>query len=98
MLRSVAGEDFKKDLDVLAAFCATLPPRAPAAFEFRHPSWHDTDVFDCLEQHGFALCIAESEKLTTPTVATAAYGYLRLRDQGYGPAEIDRWAEVAESR
>lgn len=88
--------NFKKDVDVLASFCGMLPPRAPAAFEFRHASWHDTDVFECLERHGFALCIADSEKLTTPVTATAGFGYLRLRDQGYGPAEIDHWADVVE--
>ena len=31
---------FKKDLDVLDQFLATLPPGARAAFEFRHVSWH----------------------------------------------------------
>jgi uncharacterized protein YecE (DUF72 family) len=88
--------NFKKKLDVLRAFCEMLPPKAPAAFEFRHASWHDTDVFECLADRGLALCLADSEKLTTPVVATAGYGYLRLRDQGYGPAEIDHWAGVVE--
>ncbi|MEZ5283557.1 MAG: hypothetical protein R2712_01865 [Vicinamibacterales bacterium] len=26
---------------------------------------------------------------------TATYAYLRLRDEGYGPEDIDRWAGVA---
>lgn len=84
------------DLELLDGFCRMLPPRAPAAFEFRHASWHDTTVFDCLTRHGFALCIADSEKLTTPVTATASFGYLRLRDQGYGPEDIDQWADVVE--
>jgi uncharacterized protein YecE (DUF72 family) len=88
--------NLKMDLALLDAFCETLPPRAPAAFEFRHASWHDTGVFECLTRHGFALCIADSETLTTPVVATAPFGYLRLRDQGYGPDDIERWAEVVE--
>lgn len=88
--------NFKKRLDVLQSFCDMLPPKAPAAFEFRHPSWHDTDVFACLAERDLALCLADSEKLTTPITATASFGYLRLRDQGYGPDDLDAWAEVVE--
>jgi uncharacterized protein YecE (DUF72 family) len=35
--------------------------------------------------------------MTTPIVATADYGYLRLRDQEYGPGDLDHWADVVES-
>jgi uncharacterized protein YecE (DUF72 family) len=37
------------------------------------------------------LCIADSEKMSTPVVATASYTYFRLRDEGYQPADIERW-------
>lgn len=85
---------FKKDLAVLDAFLAMLPQRVRAAFEFRHASWHDEDVFERLAARELALCIADSERLTTPTVATASYGYFRLRDEGYDEADIARWADV----
>ena len=85
---------FKKDVPTLQAFLDTLPPGARAAFEFRHASWHDEDVFDCLRQRGQALCVADSERLTTPVVTTATHAYFRLRDQGYTEADIDRWADV----
>ena len=39
-----------------------------------------------------ALCIADTEKLSTPVVATADYGYFRLRDEGYTPDAISEWA------
>ena len=29
---------------------------------------------------------------------TADYGYFRLRDEGYTPADIDRWAAVIQKR
>lgn len=29
---------------------------------------------------------------------TADYAYFRLRDEGYGPADIERWARVIEER
>ncbi len=83
---------FKKNLEVLDGFLEYLPPRTPAAFEFRHASWHDEEVFDRLRTRGLALCIADSERMTTPIEVTADYGYFRLRDGGYQEADIVRWA------
>jgi uncharacterized protein YecE (DUF72 family) len=39
-----------------------------------------------------ALCIADSEKMSTPVERTADYAYFRLRDEGYQQADIERWA------
>ena len=41
------------------------------------------------------LCIADSETRETPVVQTASYAYLRLRDEGYGDADIAHWTETA---
>lgn len=84
----------KKDLAALRAFTAWLPPHAKAAFEFRHPSWFDAEVFDTLRACNLALCVADSEKLSTPVEITADYAYFRLRDEGYGADDIRRWAGV----
>lgn len=86
--------NLKKDLQVFDAFLADLPPRAPAAFEFRHPSWLEEDVFERLATRNFALCVADSEKLSTPIRVTGDFAYFRLRDEGYTTADIDRWAET----
>jgi uncharacterized protein YecE (DUF72 family) len=91
------GPSFKKDLAVFDAFLADLPPGARAAFEFRHTSWFDEEVYARLRTRNLALCIADSEKLSTPVVPTADYGYFRLRDEGYTPAAIGEWARVIES-
>jgi len=80
------------DLDRFDAFLDVLPARVPAAFEFRHPSWWDEPVFDRLRRRNLALAIADSDERRTPFVATADYGYLRLRDQDYGEAELAAWA------
>jgi uncharacterized protein YecE (DUF72 family) len=86
----------KKDLPRLDAFLASLPPRAPAAFEFRHASWFDDEVYARLRAHGKALCVADSEKLETPLELTADFGYFRLRDEGYQPKDIEEWgAKIA---
>ena len=82
----------KKDLGRFDAFLASLPPKAPAAFEFRHPSWFDAEVYDRLRQHGKALCVADSEKLETPLEVTADFGYFRLRDEGYQKEDLEQWA------
>jgi uncharacterized protein YecE (DUF72 family) len=84
----------KKDLAVFDAFLAELPPKVTAAFEFRHPSWLDADVFERLARRNLALCVADSEKMSTPVHVTADYAYFRLRDEGYTADDIGRWAET----
>jgi uncharacterized protein YecE (DUF72 family) len=69
-----------------------LPRDLRAAFEFRHPSWLADDVYDRLRASNAALCVADSGAATTPLVATADWGYLRLRDEGYTSADLARWA------
>jgi uncharacterized protein YecE (DUF72 family) len=82
----------KKDLPLFDAFLDGLPPKARAAFEFRHASWLDDEVFARLAARNLALCVADSERLSTPVRVTADYAYFRLRDEGYTPDDIKRWA------
>ena len=89
--------NFKKDLVVLDDFLATLPPRVCGAFEFRHDSWLDDDVYARLRARNLALCIADSETRSTPLIATADYAYLRLRDEGYTERHIVEWADRIRS-
>jgi uncharacterized protein YecE (DUF72 family) len=90
--------NLKKDLALFDAFLETFPPRVCAAFEFRHVSWLDEEIYDRLRARNLALCVADSEKLSTPVEITADYAYFRLRDEGYGPADIERWARVIAER
>lgn len=86
--------NFKKDVPRLRGFLAQLPARCRAAVEFRHPSWFDEEVFGLLREHRAALCVAEAEgDLEVPFVATADWGYLRLRRSDYGDAELKAWAK-----
>jgi uncharacterized protein YecE (DUF72 family) len=55
-------------------------------------------VYERLKHRNLALCIADSEKLSTPLEITADYAYFRLRDEGYTPEDIGRWADVLEQR
>jgi len=79
------------DLDVFDAFLRDLPPGARCAFEFRHASWLDEPVFERLRGRNLALCVADDGKREAPRVATADYGYLRLRDEGYDEAVLAEW-------
>jgi len=89
--------NLKKDLALFDAFLDAFPPRVRASFEFRHPSWFDAEVFDRLRSRDLALCVADSEKLAAPVEMTASSGYFRLRDEGYTPADIERWAQVVSA-
>jgi uncharacterized protein YecE (DUF72 family) len=81
---------FKKDAPRLHAFLGLLPRERRAAFEFRHPSWFDDEVFALLRAHRAALCIAD-DILEVPIVATATWGYLRLRRPDYDDAALKMW-------
>lgn len=82
----------RKDTARLRDFLALLPDGTRAAFEFRHESWFDDGVYDALASKGAALCIGDADDFTTPFVATADWGYLRLRRTDYDAAALDDWA------
>ncbi len=59
------------------------------AFEFRHASWFSDETYEVLKRHQAALCVAESDELESPDVATAPFRCYRLRKSDYSPAEVD---------
>jgi uncharacterized protein YecE (DUF72 family) len=83
---------------VLAGFLETFPRDVRAAFEFRHASWLDEEVYALLRERNLALCVADSEKFSTPLEMTANYAYFRLRDEGYQPNDIARWAQTIRDK
>ncbi|HWP64558.1 MAG TPA: DUF72 domain-containing protein [Candidatus Limnocylindria bacterium] len=82
----------KADVPRLAEFARALPTNVEAAFEFRHPSWFDDETYAVLRERRLALCIADTDEATTPLVATAPFGYVRLRRMDYTPAALAEWA------
>ena len=64
------------------------------AFEVRHPSWLEPDVFALLEKHEVALVLSQTDEEPEPRLMrTAPWGYLRLRKTAYTPAELAEWAK-----
>jgi uncharacterized protein YecE (DUF72 family) len=88
-----------KDIPRLRAFLPPLARQRRVAFEFRHPSWFDDEVFGLLRDHRAALCIADAEgDLKVPVVATADWGYLRLRRPEYSDAELQTWVRRVQGQ
>ncbi len=79
--------NLKADAALLMDFLAILPRTVPAAFEFRHDSWFSDSTWDALKSRNAALCVAETETLTTPEVATGSFVYYRFRKPNYAEEE-----------
>jgi uncharacterized protein YecE (DUF72 family) len=83
----------KKDVARLNGFLRLLPDGHRAAFEFRHDSWFDDEVYAALRAAGAALCLSEREDHEPPPlVETAPWGYLRLRLEHYADDDLAAWA------
>lgn len=86
---------FKKDVPRLAAFLEQLPADVKAAFEFRNVTWFSDDVYEALRRKNVALVGGDAEDAdkSPPLVATADFGYLRLRAPEYSESDLAAWAD-----
>jgi uncharacterized protein YecE (DUF72 family) len=84
----------KKDLPRLDAFLEKMPAGLRVALEFRHASWFEEDTYGVLRERGAALVggDADNAEKSPPLVATAGFGYLRLRAESYEAPELAAWA------
>jgi uncharacterized protein YecE (DUF72 family) len=82
----------RKDLPRLLDFLDQLPAAGHVAFEFRHPSWQDDEVYAALRSRSIMLCVTDTDEGDTPFVATADCGYVRLRRTHYDDQELAAWA------
>lgn len=84
----------RKDAGVLREFLERLPPGMQAAFEFRHPTWFDDEISTLLADKRAALVAGDpDEGDPLPLIATAPFGYLRLRAASYELAGLAAWRE-----
>ena len=83
--------DMKKDLGRLETFLKQLPRDTPVAFDFRHETWFDDDVFGLLRSENRALVVSDTEDLTEIyREKTADWGYLRLRRVKYSVSDLKK--------
>ena len=85
---------FKKDAERLTAFLKLLPAGTRAAFEFRHQSWFDDEIYGALRAGNATLCAADTDdsgEAGPPLVPMGDWGYLRLRRADYSDADLQSW-------
>jgi uncharacterized protein YecE (DUF72 family) len=93
--------NFKKDIDVLGQFLETHHKLGMLAFEFRHESWFDDELFELLRRYNAAFSVVEKDEqdnLATPREVTGPFVYMRLRKEEYTDAEMTEWAQWITSR
>src|SRR5262249_29901202 len=91
--------NMKKDTGKLEALLALLPRPGRAAFELRHASWFDDEIFELLRARNAALCWSDIDDKTMPWVATADWGYVRLRRTQYDGRALGAWTRrIRESK
>jgi uncharacterized protein YecE (DUF72 family) len=92
---------FRKDAATLRAFLQALPARSPVAFEFRHPSWCDDEIYSILRERDVPLCLSDTDEVPDPdalVIPTASWGYLRLRRTEYSDDALAAWARRVEGQ
>ena len=89
---------FQRDDERLAAAIAAFPP-GRHAFEFRHPSWFDADVYALLFENNVALAVGDDPRRPfVPYEVTADFSLVRFhfgargRRGNYSGAEVRGWA------
>ena len=90
----------KKDIERLRGFAKALDtwPRRHA-IEFRHNSWFDDEVAECLHAHGLAVCQSDAadwpmwDAVTTDLVYIRLHGHTRTYASAYSRAQLKPWTE-----
>ncbi|MGI9013059.1 MAG: DUF72 domain-containing protein [Phycisphaerales bacterium] len=91
--------NFKIDLDRLGNLLKLIPDGFRSVLEFRHESWTDDAVVELLREHNAALCLADVDDAPEPQlIATADFGYLRLRRAAYTDAELAGWVDKVQAQ
>jgi uncharacterized protein YecE (DUF72 family) len=81
--------NFKKDIERFTGLLAMLPEGTPVAWEFRHESWYDDEVYDLLRERGQALVCADTEDAGGRRAAHRAHRPLGLAAPAQ--AHLRRW-------
>lgn len=92
-------KSFHADRPLLEAFLDLIPPDSTCAFDFRGPSWHETEILDLLHQRRCCLCLEDTDDdPTREMIGTASWGYLRLRRSDYTDDDLTQWMERISSQ
>jgi uncharacterized protein YecE (DUF72 family) len=87
-------KSFRGNRPALENFLALIPGSISCAFDFRSPSWLDSEILDLLRGKGCSLCTTDAdENPPDEIIKTAPWGYLRLRRSAYTDADLSKWLE-----
>ncbi len=95
---------FKKDLARLSGFLELLPEDHTYAFEFRHVSWLDNEVYELLSKHNAAIVWQSSGKFPDDCTPTTDFIYIRFHGlQGgykysYTKEDLKPWADIVRQQ
>lgn len=95
--------NFKKNTERLTQFINLLPKDYRHAFEFRHESWFDDEIYDLISNNNAALVMADSPQWPLVEEVTADFIYARfhggkiLYGSQYSKQELNEWAEKLKS-
>jgi len=91
--------NMKADHERLAAFLDDAQQIGfRISFEFRHESWFAESTYALLRKHSAALCIAESDELSTPGEITAPFTTYRLRKSDYSATDLAAIRETLKAQ
>jgi uncharacterized protein YecE (DUF72 family) len=68
------------------------------SIEFRHKSWFDDEIAECLKRHAVAVCMSDApdwpmwEEVTTDLVYIRLHGHTRKYASNYSKPTLRRWA------
>jgi len=88
----------KKNLPLLRCFAKSLPGDFRNVFEFRHPSWFDSETLSLLRSLGLGYCIISAPQLPCIIENTADFAYIRFHgitgwyDYNYSEQDLQYWA------
>ena len=82
----------RKDAGKLKEFVEWLPEGRKVAFEFRHESWCDDEIYAILRARDIPLCLSDTDEADAQVMPTAGWGYLRLRKTEYSHDALAEWA------
>jgi uncharacterized protein YecE (DUF72 family) len=91
----------RKDAPKLRDFLKALPLKAQVAFEFRHDSWCDEEIYSILRDRDVPICLSDTDEVTDPNalvIPTASWGYLRLRRTEYPDGALADWAQRVKTQ
>lgn len=92
---------FQKDAGRLQHFLELLPDDQQFAFEFRHTSWLDQEIYELLRDANAAIVWQSSGQFPDDCTPTADFIYLRFHGltdytYAYKPSDLEPWANIID--